>query len=726
MAEIPAWYDTTRRRVFLDMHLPDWTRPGQSGGKISDGKGVASAFDPERIVAEFVRARINSAVIYAKCQYGNFYCDVESGHKHAGLGDLDFLGEMIRLGHQNNIRIIGYYSNRWDVEAAREHPEWMQLDADGNRSYDRWPTLCLNSPYRDLVHTQLHELLSKYELDGVWSDMIHGQPCFSPYCQHTYAEHNGGRALPRSPQDADYVNFLRWQREYIYDYIASCRAVVKAARPEAAFLINFFGTTYTHPREGLATPHLALSDMGSTEGYTEWHGLLFPGYAARYMRMGTLDRPSEVLIGRFVNTWDFTLRPPAQVRFEAFSAAASGAAVCLDDEPYHDGSLEPRVYDQLADAYSEVEKREPYLIGAEPVYYAALYHSEKARALNPVLNQTPASAVSLVPPSNQNPGASDHIPTMIGAYKALVDAHVPVEFVNDLPESTATLSRYKVVYLPNILTLSDSEAEALRAFVRAGGGLVATGATSLYNEDGTVRENFLLADLFGVDAKGRGAYTFPYFHFKSAPFTDDVLGMPLPHYMAMWQVKPNHADVQVAATRRDPLIETGGEVYYHNNQPPPGADTGEPVITFRKYGAGRVVYCAALPESNYARLNLPAYSQLIANMVTWAAGAVPLVSADDLPFTEITTTALNGEYYLHLVTGIPQRTVRFGGGGARSSDIVQARAKLHDVRLRVQGHVATAVRVPQHEPLNVVHEAEFSIIELPKGEDWETIRVTVG
>lgn len=717
---MPEWYDRARRRVFFDMHLPDWTEPGQSGGHVHESRGVASAFDPERIIAQFVRAGVNAAVIFAKCQYGNFYCDIPGTHKHPGLGDLDFLGEMIRLGHRHNIRIIGYYSNRWDVHIAHQHPEWMQHDAHDHVSYDRWPALCLNSPYRDVVHEHLRALFTRYDLDGVWSDIVHGQPCYSPYCEARFQAATG-QLLPRSSADAGYLDWLRWQHDYLDDYIAGCREVVKALKPDAAFILNYFGTTYTHPREGLYSGHLRHSDLGSTEGYTEWHGLLFPGYAARYMRMGTLDRPFEVLIGRFVNTWDFTVRPAAQTRFEAFSIAANGGAVCLDDEPYHDGTIEPSVYDGLADAYAEIARREPYLFGAQPVYYAALYHSEKSRELDTILNGTPPAVPALIPPSNANPGASDLLPGLMGAYKALLDAHIPVQFVDDRPESLATLARYKVVYLANILALTDAEADALRAFVAAGGGLVATGATSLFDADGSERVNFRLADLFGVDAQVRDGFTFPYFHFTSAPFTGELRGAPLPHYTALWRVKLNAPDVQIAATRRDPLIETGGEVYYHNNQPAPGPDTGEAAITYRRYGAGRVVYCAGLPESNYARLGLPRYRQLIANMIAWAAGEAPPISADGLPYTEIVPTTLGSDWIVHLVTGIPQRAVRFGLN--RTADTIETRAELRSVRLLVRARVRAAERLPQGEPLIVTPDADGTIVELPAGTDWETLRL---
>ena len=85
------------------------------------------------------------------------------------------------------------------------------------------------------------------------------------------------------------------------------------------------------------------------------------------------------------------------MRFEAFSVVANGGAVCIDDEPYQDGTLEPEVYDDIADAYGEIERRESVLIGAQPLRYAALYVSQKNRELDEILNRTKAPTQAITP-----------------------------------------------------------------------------------------------------------------------------------------------------------------------------------------------------------------------------------------------------------------------------------------------------------------------------------------
>ena len=151
-----------------------------------------------------------------------------------------------------------------------------------------------------------------------------------------------------------------------------------------------------------------------------------------------------------------------------------------------------------------------------------------------------------------------------------------------------------------------------------GGGLVASGAISLYDEWGKQRSNFALADLFGVDYISHSPYSFAYIR---AVDDDNVLGLdgaPLPHYRPLLQVKPNKT-VQVAAVLVEPLIETTGELYYHNNKPAPYRATDVPAIVLTRFGAGRVVYFSGEPGLNYAVLGDPHYRHLIHRAMQWAA-----------------------------------------------------------------------------------------------------------
>jgi hypothetical protein len=83
------------------------------------------------------------------------------------------------------------------------------------------------------------------------------------------------------------------------------------------------------------------------------------------------------------------------------------------------------------------------------------------------------------------------------AEQTLIQHRIPFHIVFD--RQLSELSRYKVLVLANQDALSDEQAERIRAFVKAGGGLVATANSSLLTSWRLRRDRFALADLFGVD-----------------------------------------------------------------------------------------------------------------------------------------------------------------------------------------------------------------------------------
>src|SRR3974377_2215782 len=74
--------------------------------------------------------------------------------------------------------------------------------------------------------------------------------------------------------------------------------------------------------------------------------------------------------------------------------------------------------------------------------------------------------------------------------------------VHDRNLEAADVDRFKVLVLPNIAALSESQCRQLRHYVSRGGSIVATFETSLYDEWGVRRKDFGLADIFGAHFSG--------------------------------------------------------------------------------------------------------------------------------------------------------------------------------------------------------------------------------
>jgi len=81
--------------------------------------------------------------------------------------------------------------------------------------------------------------------------------------------------------------------------------------------------------------------------------------------------------------------------------------------------------------------------------------------------------------------------------QTLIQANIPFDIIFD--EHLDDLSKYAVLVLANQESLSDAALERIRGFVKGGGGLVATGLSSLFDDWRRRRPTFGLIDLFQTD-----------------------------------------------------------------------------------------------------------------------------------------------------------------------------------------------------------------------------------
>lgn len=83
--------------------------------------------------------------------------------------------------------------------------------------------------------------------------------------------------------------------------------------------------------------------------------------------------------------------------------------------------------------------------------------------------------------------------------QALLQNQIPFRYVlSDRLTEPGGLEGLSLLVLPHILPISDSSVQQIRTFVENGGGLLATGRTSLYDESMRQRSDYALAELFGV------------------------------------------------------------------------------------------------------------------------------------------------------------------------------------------------------------------------------------
>ena len=180
--------------------------------------------------------------------------------------------------------------------------------------------------------------------------------------------------------------------------------------------------------------------------------------------------------------------------------------------------------------------------------------------------------------------------------------------------------------------MSDEQIAAVRRFVQRGGGLVASGQSSLFDERGDARSDFALADLFGV----RGG----------KPVARVGNGAAVHTYLRLTKAADGQRHPVLAGFEETEILPFGGTLFPLSvdsksrvlltfvpafpTSPPENSWMRQPVtdvpgLVLNESGAGKVAYLAADVDRRFTIDNLPDHGDLLANVVRWASGdAIPL------------------------------------------------------------------------------------------------------
>ncbi len=224
----------------------------------------------------------------------------------------------------------------------------------------------------------------------------------------------------------------------------------------------------------------------------------------------------------------------------------------------------------------------------------------------------------------------------VGLYSALLRSGVPV-VTRVRSGAYRSLDGFKVLALANEACMSDEQVEAVRRFVASGGGLVASYETSRYDEKGTPRSDFALADVFGVRfdriltagkrtivADSQGAQ-HPVVERLSR--SDEVV-CGEPHVA----VRLSGATTLATAAGASPK------------------DAPVPAVVVHRFGAGRVVYLPGRLDAAQCENPNPAIERLLSNAVRWAAGGELPVTVRSRDPVGATLFEQSGRRILHLVS----------------------------------------------------------------------------
>ena len=371
---------------------------------------------------------INFAAI---CNLGFSYYKTKLGIPYKGMKG-DMLEDILRECHARGIGVTAYINAQLMHELSHLHPEWCRVNKRGSAtlSEDRvednfFRMMCFNSKgyYEHLIGV-IKEICS-YDIDGLFCDCMRYYPCHCKDCTE--------EMIARGIDIEDEVAVYNFSKEVEFRVAKEIKEIVG---PDRYLYMN--GMPPYEYRDIIT--HMEVECLPS---YGLWgYDYLWPTAA-----MGrSLKDTGIYMTGRFQHSWgDFGgYKTKESIESDLYDGLCNNMIPSVGDHMHPAGLPEKDIYEDIKDIYGRLMKYEPYTEGAKYVAeVAVLTDFSKAGKLATLRG----------------------LGRMFGELKIAYNIlHVDMDF-----------SDYKLVVLPDRVTVTEDCAKRLEEYVSKGGNVLFTG-----------------------------------------------------------------------------------------------------------------------------------------------------------------------------------------------------------------------------------------------------------
>jgi hypothetical protein len=666
------------RQIHLDFHTSERI------------ENIGANFDPDEFVETLIKARVNSVTCFARCHHGWLYFDSrkfpERRHPHL---QHELLNQQIKACHSHGIRVPIYITVQWDYYSATRHPEWVCLDANGKLigtppfEAGFYQQLCLNSPYREFLKELTAEILETFPSDGLFFDIVWPVACVCRYCRDKMQAAELDPSQPGTPEWFGLQTVNQFKQEMT--------RFVRERNPECAL---FYNAGHVGPRHRPVKDAYTHFEIESLPG-GEWGYIHFP-VTIRYAR--TLGLECLGLTGKFHTSWgDFhSFRNLQALRYECLRMLTHGAKCMIGDQLAPDGRIDPYVYQLVGEVYQEIERKEPWCIGAQPI-----------------------TEIGVLTPEEFSGAEHGSLPEAIrGATRILEQgAH---QF--DVLDSASDFARYRLLILPDHIPVSAELARKLEAYVGAGGHLIASFASGM-DEQRTA----FATDLFGVaqvntdkhlrSTRGNAYERHDYCEYL---LPKGMIGHGLPETEHAMYRKGMAIRALPGSETLAPLIASWFDRTYrhfcsHRQTPSSGAEVQPGIVR-----SGRCIYFSSPVFSQYDD-NAPRWCKLLVLNAIEMLLPEPLTKHDGPTTLQVTLTQQirQNRWIVHLLHFIPERR-------SKELEVIEDIIPLFNLKIfvRTPRPVREAVLAPEGVALPVSDQGPYLSFELPRLDGHAMVSLT--
>jgi hypothetical protein len=601
-------------------------------------------YDIEWWRSHWKRTHTQGVIINAGGIVAYYPSKVPLHHQAQYLAGRDLFGDLCQAAHEDGLAVFARMdSNRAHDEFYNAHPDWFARDSAGNpyKAGELFIT-CINGPYySEHIPEIIGEIAKFYHPEGFtdnsWSGLGRDTICYCGYCRKSFQEKTGNEI----PQKADwndkiYHQWIRWNYGRRLEIWELNNRISKAAGGLHCIWSGMNSGSVRQQSESfrdlkeiclradiIMLDSQARNDAGGFQQNSDTgkliHGLLgWNKLVPESMAMYQAGRP----------TFRFASKPVPEARMWMIEGIAGGIQPWWH---YVGASHEDRrIYHTPLPVFEWHMSHEEFLIDRKPVATVGVVWSQQNMDF---YGRDDAEQKVELP--------------MRGITQALIRSRIPYVPVHadHIDRDGGGLS---LLVLPDLGVMTDEQAASIKRFVNRGGGLMATGKSSRFDEWGDSRPDYALGDLFGVHVEqtskslagppanqyGETYHTYlrltPELRKKvDGPQTGlepAVMGARHPVFNGF-----DETDILSFGGLLEPVkTDPGTEVLLtfippFPIYPPETAWMREPVtdipglVLNTTTGGSRIAFLPADLDRQYGRYNLPDHGNLLANIIRWTA-----------------------------------------------------------------------------------------------------------
>ncbi|MGB9760725.1 MAG: beta-galactosidase trimerization domain-containing protein, partial [Thermoproteota archaeon] len=445
--------------------------------------------------------------------------------------DRDLLREQVEAAHHQGLKTRTYLNAHFygDIFYS-EHKNWAQVKANGkpiDTLYGHGYSMCVNTSYRDRMFKLILEVAER-GVDVIFLDGPAYYPgaCYCKACREKFEEEYGF-PIPAHENwsDSKWRKFVLFRYRSIARFLKDAQNLLKEKGFEVLLYSNNSGQVWPNWSFALSAEDSyegqSIIGMESYQYYTLPNSvpIWFQGWTTKLANSIKRNKPFCLFLAASHQPWFRYKIPDIEYLLGKVQGLANGADMFEDYGFAREATPEGKKIFDVAKQYEE------YYQLSESAAKVAIVWSRRTGdfffEVPPQASLEEAQAkVEVEKPATIGVQAGDFLEAQRiaawkfesekriveearGFYEALLRLHIPFDLISDLNLNQDDLKKYRVLILPNVACMSDSQIKAVQAFVNSGGGLIATYKTSMFNELGDPREDLGLKDILNVSTKGK-------------------------------------------------------------------------------------------------------------------------------------------------------------------------------------------------------------------------------